>query len=83
LIKPDANTEKTTRAKIKSEVQRNLVGDTVVVVDSLNYIKGFRYEMYCLAREEKTTYCLVYCNTDPAKCAEFNAKNANSFDPKL
>jgi tRNA uridine 5-carbamoylmethylation protein Kti12 len=39
--------------------------------------------MYCLAREEKTTYCLIYCNTDAAKCAEFNAKNSNAFDPKL
>lgn len=31
----------------------------------MNYIKGFRYELFCLARTAKTTNCLVYCDTDP------------------
>lgn len=31
--------------------------------------------MYCIAREQKTTYCVIFCNTDYQKCKEFNAKN--------
>lgn len=30
----------------------------------MNYIKGYRYELYCLARNVMTTICLVYCDTD-------------------
>jgi tRNA uridine 5-carbamoylmethylation protein Kti12 len=30
-----------------------------VIVDSLNYIKGFRYQMYCAARELKARVCTV------------------------
>lgn len=25
--------------------------ETIVIADSLNYIKGYRYQMYCAARE--------------------------------
>lgn len=39
------------------------MGKTIVIADSMNYIKGFRYQMYCIAREQKTTYCVLYCNT--------------------
>ena len=34
---------------------------TVVVLDSLNYIKGFRYQLYCAARTESTQHCVVRC----------------------
>ena len=32
-------------------MQRALTKDTIVIVDGLNYIKGYRYQMYCVARE--------------------------------
>jgi len=32
-------------------MQRVLTKDTIVIVDGLNYIKGYRYQMYCAARE--------------------------------
>ena len=32
-------------------MQRALTRDTIVIVDGLNYIKGYRYQMYCVARE--------------------------------
>jgi protein KTI12 len=32
-------------------LQRNLTKNSIVIVDALNYIKGFRYQMYCVARE--------------------------------
>jgi protein KTI12 len=46
----DAQEEKITRGRLKFEVEKNLVGSTIVIADSLNYIKGFRYQMYCVAR---------------------------------
>lgn len=36
-----------------------LDGSTVVVLDSLNYIKGLRYQLYCTARAESTQHCVV------------------------
>jgi protein KTI12 len=40
-------------------MQRQIALDTVLIVDGLNYIKGFRYQMYCAAREMKLRVCTV------------------------
>lgn len=53
--------EKMTRAFLKSNVEKNLNPTTIVIFDSLNYIKGYRYELYCLARSCYTS--LVVVNT--------------------
>ena len=58
----DSTTEKMIRAKLKSECERNLDDETVVILDSLNYIKGYRYELFCLVRNFKTRHCLVIKN---------------------
>ena len=55
----DANSEKILRANIKSSVENKLSKETLVIVDNLNYIKGFRYEIFCLARTAKTNHCVV------------------------
>ena len=39
---PDAASEKKTRGALKAATDRALVKDRVVIVDSLNYIKGYR-----------------------------------------
>jgi len=51
--------EKNTRSSIKAAVERFLTRDVVVICDSLNYIKGYRYELYCIARALRTTHCVV------------------------
>jgi protein KTI12 len=33
--------------------------DKVLIVDAPNYIKGFRYQLYCAAREMKLRVCTV------------------------
>lgn len=53
--------EKALRAALRAAVERRLSRQDVVILDSLNYIKGFRYELYCLARAARTPLCLVYC----------------------
>jgi len=58
-LSKDAAAEKITRGELKSKVDHALNRDTVVVLDSLNYIKGFRYQLYCMARAETTQNCVV------------------------
>lgn len=38
--------EKEDRQKILSKVERELSKDVLVIVDHLNYIKGFRYQVF-------------------------------------
>ncbi|XP_048207262.1 protein KTI12 homolog [Perognathus longimembris pacificus] len=57
----DPAQEKALRAALRASVERRLSRQDVVILDSLNYIKGFRYELYCLARAARTPLCLVYC----------------------
>ena len=68
----DFQTEKNLRAKIKSEVEKQLDDRKIVIVDYLNYIKGFRYELYCLVRNFKTRLCVVYLKIDLETCLKFN-----------
>jgi tRNA uridine 5-carbamoylmethylation protein Kti12 len=51
--------EKPGRANLFSNLTRNLGPESVVICDSLNYIKGFRYQMYCAAREAHARVCTV------------------------
>lgn len=49
----DSLAEKPARASVFAAVQRALGPDNLVICDGLNYIKGYRYQMYCAAREAK------------------------------
>lgn len=65
--------EKNTRGKLRSAVDR-LVGKTsVTILDSGNFIKGYRYELWCKAREAATRYCAVHVDTPPEVCRRWNA----------
>ncbi|XP_011781666.1 PREDICTED: protein KTI12 homolog isoform X2 [Colobus angolensis palliatus] len=44
----DSAREKALRGALRASVERRLSRHDVVILDSLNYIKGFRYELYCL-----------------------------------
>ena len=52
------------RASIKSNVEKLIDQNRVVIVDSQNYIKGYRYELYCLARNAQTNILTVFCDTE-------------------
>jgi len=67
-------TEKNTRASIKASVERFLTKDVTVICDSLNYIKGYRYELFCIARAAGTPMCVVLCDTPREVCAEWNSQ---------
>ena len=55
----EARTEKDARAAEYSAVKRALGKDSIVVADGMNYIKGFRYQLYCDAKAVHTPSCVV------------------------
>jgi protein KTI12 len=55
----DSKSEKVARATFFAALQRELNHGTVVIADSLNYIKGYRYQMYCAAREQSLRVATV------------------------
>ncbi|VDM91314.1 unnamed protein product [Litomosoides sigmodontis] len=71
-IYKDFRKEREHRAFLKSEVQRLLSQNCLVICDSLNYIKGFRYELFCIAKLVQTTYCVLYCDASEHMCTQLN-----------
>ncbi len=74
----DIPSEKHGRANIKAAVTRLLNPTRLVICDYNNSIKGYRYEMFCMAREQNTTHAVVYCNTDLKTCTEWNKKRMDA-----
>uniref|UniRef100_A0A3P9JMP3 Protein KTI12 homolog n=1 Tax=Oryzias latipes TaxID=8090 RepID=A0A3P9JMP3_ORYLA len=68
----DSQKEKEVRASLKAEVERKLNKDDVVILDSVNYIKGYRYELFCLIKHAQTPHCLVYCLTSDEQSSSWN-----------
>lgn len=77
-------------------MDRLLQRDTVVIFDSLNYIKvrrgafaneliiqGYRYEVYCMSRALSTPQCVVHCNTPVEMAREWNRKRTDGFEDAL
>ena len=60
----DSRLEKEVRGRLKSEVVRLLDKETFVICDGLNYIKGFRYELFCASKTVKTTQATVGKNKE-------------------
>lgn len=69
-----AASEKIGRAALKSAVERYLTGNNIVICDGLNYIKGYRYELYCIARSAGTTNATVWVGPD-SKLSDAVARN--------
>uniref|UniRef100_A0A3P8TMC9 Protein KTI12 homolog n=1 Tax=Amphiprion percula TaxID=161767 RepID=A0A3P8TMC9_AMPPE len=68
----DSQKEKNVRASLKAEVERKVTKDDIVILDSLNYIKGYRYELFCLIKHTQTPHCLVYCLTSDEQSSLWN-----------
>ena len=75
----DATAEKQTRGQLKSEVERSTTKQRVTVLDSINGIKGFRYELYCIARGAGVRYCMVHVDASVELCRRRNGARAHSY----
>uniref|UniRef100_A0A0E0MEZ0 Protein KTI12 homolog n=2 Tax=Oryza punctata TaxID=4537 RepID=A0A0E0MEZ0_ORYPU len=77
----DMGVEKNLRGVLRSEVDRSVSRDSIIVVDSLNNIKGYRYELWCLARASGIRYCVLFCDTEVDHCREWNTKRQEKGEP--
>lgn len=79
--------EKNLRGVLRSEVDRSVSKENIVIVDSLNSIKGYRYELWCLARAAGIRYCVVFCDVDETQCRTWNeerrVKEAAAYDDPI
>ncbi|KAF2838438.1 chromatin associated protein KTI12 [Patellaria atrata CBS 101060] len=69
-----ARSEKDARAAFSSAVKRVLGPDDIVIADGMNYIKGFRYQLYCEAKAVQTPCCVLQIGTPVEKCREINSR---------
>ncbi|KAJ2898317.1 kti12, chromatin associated, partial [Coemansia aciculifera] len=67
-----ASAEKLARGALLSAVERLVSRETIVIADTPNYIKGLRYQLYCISREVSTTQCLVHCAISVDAAREIN-----------
>ncbi|KAK5972249.1 Chromatin associated protein KTI12 [Trichostrongylus colubriformis] len=60
--------EKEQRSFLRSCVQKSLTQNNVVICDGLNYIKGYRYELFLIGKLCKTTFAVIYCHAEESVC---------------
>eukprot|EP00898_Chlorokybus_atmophyticus_P006898 jgi/Chlat1/7209/Chrsp57S06758 len=77
----DVVREKNTRGLLRSALDRTLSKDTTVIFDSLNNIKGYRYELWCIARAAGTRYCTVHCDATIDTARAWNEDRASRGEP--
>lgn len=65
--------EKKTRGALKSAADRALGTETFTILDALNYIKGYRYELYCISRTQRTPHCVVRVHSPDLSALRWNA----------
>ena len=58
-LRVEAKSEKGARGTFFSAVQRLLSKNDIVIADGMNYIKGFRYQLFCEAKAQSTPHCVV------------------------
>lgn len=67
-----ARPEKDARASFSSAIKRHLSQDDIIIADGMNYIKGFRYQLFCEAKAVHTTSCVVHIGTPAEQSRAFN-----------
>jgi protein KTI12 len=55
-------------------VKRVLSGKDIVILDGFNYIKGWRYQLYCEAKALRTPHCLLQVGISVDAAREINEK---------
>ncbi|KAI0202765.1 chromatin associated protein KTI12 [Astrocystis sublimbata] len=64
--------EKDARASIYGAVKRVLSDKDIVILDGLNYIKGWRYQLHCEAKAMRTPSCILQIGCSKNKSREVN-----------
>ncbi|OTA91598.1 hypothetical protein M434DRAFT_341725 [Hypoxylon sp. CO27-5] len=64
--------EKDARASIYGAVKRVLSDRDIVILDGLNYIKGWRYQLFCESKAVRTPSCVLQIGCSREKAKEVN-----------
>lgn len=82
----NSNNEKKARGNFISALERKITKDNIVIADGMNYIKGYRYQIYCLARAQGTPHVLLYTVASERYCRDINkgrlANGVKSYSEK-
>ncbi|XP_059062489.1 protein KTI12 homolog [Achroia grisella] len=76
----DSQKEKRIRGYLKSEVLKLIGKDSVVILDGSNYIKGYRYELYCASKASKCTQCTLYTIRNHEEAWQDNKKRVSETE---
>lgn len=81
----DSNMEKHARGNQMSAVKRDLSRTNFVILDSMAYIKGFRYQLYCEAKGVVTPHCVIHVMSSLETSLKWNSSNdeGNKWDEDL
>ncbi|CAH8459385.1 unnamed protein product [Schistosoma turkestanicum] len=75
-IYADSKKEREFRGQQKSEVERALAQSQsiIVIMDAPNYIKGYRYELYCVAKSYKQQHIVLFSDIPAEISKQWNSK---------
>ncbi|KAI5951108.1 KTI12 [Candida jiufengensis] len=81
----DSNKEKLARGSQISAVKRDISKTNIVILDSMAYIKGFRYQLYCESKGTATPHCIVHVIAPINQCLEWNDQKSEGekWKPEL
>lgn len=71
--------EKTARAAEFSAIKRAVSKDNIVIADGLNYIKGYRYQLWCEAKAAGTRCCVVHVAAQEDECKNWNRERLRAW----
>ncbi|KAI1501275.1 chromatin associated protein KTI12 [Biscogniauxia marginata] len=72
--------EKDARASIYGAVKRVLSDKDIVILDGLNYIKGWRYQLFCEAKAVRTPSCVLQIGCSKERAREVNEARLGKGD---
>ncbi|KAK5443466.1 kti12, chromatin associated [Exophiala xenobiotica] len=71
--------EKNARAAEFSAIKRAVSKDNIVIADGLNYIKGYRYQLWCEANAVGTRCCVVHVASQEDQCKQWNRERLRAW----
>lgn len=68
----ESTTEKSARAMQMSAVKRDISRNNIVILDTMSYNKGFRYQLFCESKSANTTQVLLQVVCPTNECFKMN-----------
>ena len=69
----ESATEKAARGTQMSAFKRDISKNNIVIMDMLNYNKGFRYQLFCDCKSAMTSNCVVQVICPTETCFQWNS----------